>query len=261
MSESTPFKQDFEANDHGSQEEADELAKQNKPRSQARLIRTSLFVSVLGNISLAVCCVFLSLLLYSERCQPCEGRTAAKSSSSLSECYCCLWRKEVLILLALTALPGIEQETEMPIRFGWQYYAATVEEMEQVDRNWERINSDAGVVSIPHAKLAQAGVLPAQDDPSDPSKGVLSLQAYHSLHCLVSPEKSPCRKALAPTLTGELENNQTHYARTGAGRAAVYSLWARNALPWIAASRYRLQCRRLNASSRTGRFPISAQVP
>lgn len=74
----------------------------------------------------------------------------------------------------------------MPVRFAWEYYAGTIADMDQVDRNWDAINPDLGVVSLPNESLAQLGAIPLGIDPSDSKKSWTWLRAYHSLHCLVS---------------------------------------------------------------------------
>ncbi|KAI8947361.1 hypothetical protein F4801DRAFT_592657 [Xylaria longipes] len=80
--------------------------------------------------------------------------------------------------------PGINKEVLLPIQYGWEYYADTVDDMEKVDRNWDALNPDIGWISMPQAEISQWGFCPGADDPSDPSMGVHTLQGYHSLHCL-----------------------------------------------------------------------------
>lgn len=82
--------------------------------------------------------------------------------------------------------PGVEEEILMPVNYGWEYYAERVGDMDQVDRNWDAINPDVGVVSAPQDDFLRWGVLPGTADPSDPSKGIQILHGYHSVHCLVS---------------------------------------------------------------------------
>lgn len=74
----------------------------------------------------------------------------------------------------------------MPVRYGWEYYAESVAGMDEVDRNWDNLNPDIGVLSLPRDQLDEWGVQILGDDPSDPSKALVWVRAAHSLHCLVS---------------------------------------------------------------------------
>lgn len=73
----------------------------------------------------------------------------------------------------------------MPVRYGWEYYAESVAGMEEVDRNWDILNPDVGVISLPRDELDKWGVQILGDDPSDPDKALVWIRASHSLHCLV----------------------------------------------------------------------------
>jgi hypothetical protein len=74
----------------------------------------------------------------------------------------------------------------MPVSYGWEYYAESVAGMDEVDRNWDDLNPDIGVLSLPRHQLDEWGVQALGDDPSDPSKALVWVRAAHSLHCLVS---------------------------------------------------------------------------
>jgi hypothetical protein len=77
----------------------------------------------------------------------------------------------------------------MPVQFGSDYYAETVARMEEVDRNWNAINIDVGVISIPRDEMVRWGLTPGEDDPSDHTRGIHALRGYHYLHCLVSGQQ------------------------------------------------------------------------
>ncbi|KAI8965298.1 hypothetical protein F5Y11DRAFT_313574 [Daldinia sp. FL1419] len=81
--------------------------------------------------------------------------------------------------------PGINDEKYIPIRWSNEYSSATIAGMDEVDRNWDDINASLGIVSISHGLAAKYGLPPSQDDPRDHSKGIYTIEAYHSLHCLV----------------------------------------------------------------------------
>lgn len=73
----------------------------------------------------------------------------------------------------------------MKVNYGWEYYADTVAKMDEVDRNWDNLNPDVGVVSLPHDTLDGWGVQKMGDDPSNPNNGLVWVRASHSMHCLV----------------------------------------------------------------------------
>jgi hypothetical protein len=78
----------------------------------------------------------------------------------------------------------------VPIRWEFEYSSATVAGMDEVDRNWGQIDASLGMVSVDHELAAMNGLPPSMNDPRDNSKGLYTLEAYHSLHCLVSSPKS-----------------------------------------------------------------------
>lgn len=58
--------------------------------------------------------------------------------------------------------------------------------MAEVDKNWNAIRAAHGIVAVDHQWAAANGLPPADSLPSDNNKGVYTISAYHSLHCLVS---------------------------------------------------------------------------
>lgn len=84
----------------------------------------------------------------------------------------------------------------MPVRYGWEYYAETVAGMDEVDQNWDDLNPDIGVLSLPRDQLDEWGVQILGDDPSDPSRALVWVRAAHSLHCLVSIIHRSLRRSL-----------------------------------------------------------------
>ena len=101
------------------------------------------------------------------------------------------------LLLTWPVPPGIDDEFYMPVNFGWEYAATTVDQMDDVDRNWAAINPDVGAVTFSREELARLGYAPGQDNPHDPSVGIHLVQAYHALHCLVCFTSCVCHLSLA----------------------------------------------------------------
>ncbi|KAK3318818.1 hypothetical protein B0H66DRAFT_591480 [Apodospora peruviana] len=163
MSESTRFKDDFESKDDFSDQVLeDELQHPRTAGLNSRRKDIALLLSVIGNVMLSF--AFVILLL--------SWKDASQSVATHSPTHNPL------------VPPGVDEEVIMPVTYGWEYYADAVAKMDQVDRNWDAINPDVGVVSASRADYLQWGVLPGKDDPSDPTKGIQGLRGYHSLHCI-----------------------------------------------------------------------------
>lgn len=207
MSESTPFKLDYDSQDDADNSRlshdtavqqhkkyaAKHDAHQTEARYSTRLRDVSLLISIIGNIcfSIALLVVVLPSLRRSDsNATLSDNALHAPSRNPLGELP-----RPIKPLLACSQLnsscpdlviPGVEDNVWMPVRFNWDYYAASVDGMDQVDRNWDAINPDVGVVAVPHEELTRWGVTKLKSLPSNSSMGFHFMQGYHSLHCLVS---------------------------------------------------------------------------
>ncbi|TVY83823.1 Cyclochlorotine biosynthesis protein R [Lachnellula suecica] len=81
--------------------------------------------------------------------------------------------------------PEIDIQRLIPNRWISDYSSADSSGMAEVDKNWNAIRAAHGIVAVDHQWAVENGLPPADDLPSDHSKGVYTLEAYHSLHCLV----------------------------------------------------------------------------
>ncbi|KAI1758775.1 hypothetical protein GGR53DRAFT_205466 [Hypoxylon sp. FL1150] len=80
--------------------------------------------------------------------------------------------------------PETGKVISIPVHWANEYSSATTAGMEEVDQNWDNIDASLGLVSISHELAAKHGLLGAMNDPRDRSKGIYTLEGYHSLHCL-----------------------------------------------------------------------------
>ena len=74
----------------------------------------------------------------------------------------------------------------MPVRFVSNYSSAGVAGMEQVDQNWNAIIGSHGIVAVDHQWAASKRLPVSESLERDASKGIYTLEAYHSIHCLVN---------------------------------------------------------------------------
>ncbi|KAL8650359.1 MAG: hypothetical protein Q9210_003864 [Variospora velana] len=73
----------------------------------------------------------------------------------------------------------------------WSAYGSSDEnQTAAVDAAWEAIHPAHGIVVIDHKWAAEQQLPASMDFPSDKSKGVYELEAYHMLHCLTRMRKS-----------------------------------------------------------------------
>ncbi|KUI73175.1 hypothetical protein VM1G_09144 [Cytospora mali] len=182
MSESTPFKLDFEPDDSSSRDASQEFGPVREPRaaSKSRFKDIILLVSIISNIVIVLACAFF--LFSTTQVDEYSGNKPLKPTGPLIP-------------------PGIEEEVSMPIRYGWEYYAESVAGMEEVDRNWDKLNPDIGVISLPRDKLDEWGVQILGNDPSDPNKAWVWIRASHSLHCLKLVRQTILQLAKGENLT------------------------------------------------------------
>ncbi|KAI0802499.1 hypothetical protein GGR55DRAFT_665882 [Xylaria sp. FL0064] len=162
MSESTPLALDLDIEDESMDTRFRRLVRRERAKFDFRP-KIIMVVSIAINVAFSV--AFLVFLLsWKHTCTWGDSETESNHSPFVP--------------------PGINDEVLLPIQYGWQYYADTVEDMEKVDRNWDALNPDIGWISMPQAELSRWGYRPGSDNPSDPSMGVHTLQGYHSMHCL-----------------------------------------------------------------------------
>lgn len=91
----------------------------------------------------------------------------------------------VYLLSLCTVSSDIDIQRWVPSRFTSDYSSADASGMEQVGRNWNAIHASHGIVAVDHQWAAEHGLPLADSLQRDSSKGVYTLEAYHSLHCLV----------------------------------------------------------------------------
>ena len=73
----------------------------------------------------------------------------------------------------------------------WSSYSSIVPEQDlAVDKLWNDILPAHGIVAVDHAWAVERQMPATMSLPSDSSKGVYIIDAYHQLHCLVSMEVS-----------------------------------------------------------------------
>ena len=78
---------------------------------------------------------------------------------------------------------GLEQWTQYT---WWSKYSSIVPEQEPaVDEVWDNVLPAHGVVAVDHQWATERQMPATMSLPSDPSKGVYIIDAYHQLHCLV----------------------------------------------------------------------------
>lgn len=73
------------------------------------------------------------------------------------------------------------------VRFPWSTgYGPEITNHSLADERWEALNINAGIVALPDKWATEHNLPPTQRFPWDPTKGVYTLSAFHTLHCLVS---------------------------------------------------------------------------
>lgn len=69
----------------------------------------------------------------------------------------------------------------------WSSYSSINPDQDQaIDKLWDDVLPAHGIVAVDHAWAAGKQMPATMSLPSDPSKGVYIIDAYHQLHCLVS---------------------------------------------------------------------------
>ena len=183
MAESTPF-----INASGDQESFDNIEYTDKEEMKHTVPRGVLFSPKLKDLALSISVlltVFLLMNVALQRNSPLLNGRPGPGRVNLCK------YKQIVLFLILNAYESpvtadVDQERLIPMRFYSDYSSVDASGMRQVDLNWDAINSEHGIVALDHEWAAEKGLPRAQDLPSDPSKGVYSLEAYHALLCLVS---------------------------------------------------------------------------
>ena len=86
---------------------------------------------------------------------------------------------------------GLEKWTQYT---WWSNYSSIAPEQEPaVDEVWDKVLPAHGIVAVDHQWAAERQMPATMSLPSDSSKGVYIIDAYHQLHCLV---RVPRPKAL-----------------------------------------------------------------
>ena len=87
--------------------------------------------------------------------------------------------------------PAIDRLHRNQVHFISKYSAGDTQGMDEVDANWKKIQETHGTVAIDRSFAASLGLPIGDSLHADPSKSVYVLEAYHSVHCLVSPQPDP----------------------------------------------------------------------
>ncbi|KAI9666609.1 MAG: hypothetical protein M1821_004545 [Bathelium mastoideum] len=148
-----------------------------------------------------------SLGFSKEACDPMEknkdtGRHRFRNDNLLLLMAVIILLLTIVIIYDRTAIPGtnrgdnlpyslgtgvdsaINEVQWVPVRFVSNYSSKGVAGMEQVDDNWDAITSTHGIVAVDHQWAASKGLPVSTSLERDPNKGVYTLEAYHSIHCL-----------------------------------------------------------------------------
>jgi hypothetical protein len=85
----------------------------------------------------------------------------------------------------------LQLPNELWVRYGWWSKYSTNDHLNstaarEVDEAWDEIKPGHGVVALDQQWAAAQGLPASMSLPSDNSKGVYILDAYHQIHCLVS---------------------------------------------------------------------------
>lgn len=87
---------------------------------------------------------------------------------------------------------GLETHPAKWIPYHWwsEYGSSDDNQTAAVDAAWAAIHPAHGIVAIDHKWAAERQLPAAMNFPSDSSKGIYELEAYHMLHCLTRMRKS-----------------------------------------------------------------------
>ena len=88
-------------------------------------------------------------------------------------------------LIARTAAFTNSEEKWIPYLWYSDYSDGHGETTEAIDQAWDNIVAAHGIVALDHQWAAERALPPSHSLPSDHSKGVYILDAYHQIHCLV----------------------------------------------------------------------------
>jgi len=116
----------------------------------------------------------------------------------------------------------------------WTDYSTRHHQSEELsDKMWDAIVPAHGIVAVDHEWAAAKNLPDSMSMPSDPSKGVYIIDAYHQLHCLKIVRKTFFEIARGEPLTYPL-GHSTHcfdsfrqYVQCTAGDTLLYS-WGKN---------------------------------
>ena len=94
----------------------------------------------------------------------------------------------------------------IPFQWWSTFSSPNATDIQSVDSAWDGIAKDFGLVAVDHEWAEKRGAPPTMDLPSDPTKGIYVVEAYHTLHCLVFPNPSSEIAVESPYLTRTDEN-------------------------------------------------------
>lgn len=78
---------------------------------------------------------------------------------------------------------GLTRNLSIPWTLEGPYFNA---DEDLADEAWEAISIDAGAIALADGYVSKMGLPVSQRFPWDDEKGIYNINAYHSLHCLVS---------------------------------------------------------------------------
>ena len=143
----------------------------------------------LALLSLLTLVLFSLITIHTVKASSLRNLTQSGSLSKYNKQYCCTRRP-----LTPKVDPDIDRRLPVPYRWISEYASRTAAGMDEVDRNWDAIKPVHGIVAVDHKWAAEKGLPPSTSLGSDEGKGVYTIAAYHSLHCLVGNHLQPLPK-------------------------------------------------------------------
>ena len=92
---------------------------------------------------------------------------------------------------SLFAASNVHSGEWIPYTWWSQYSSADVEKGPRIDKAWEAIIPAHGLVAVDRQWAAEQNLPASMNLPSDSSKRVYIIDAYHQIHCLVRPLYPP----------------------------------------------------------------------
>ena len=111
-------------------------------------------------------------------------------------------------------LAGLSAELAIPWVQNTEFSTGNISEASKL---WEAIDFDSGVVALDLESMREEGIPQSQPFPWDHSKGLYIVNAYHSIHCLVSVGPECCKIRILIVVKA---NNTSFYYRVEYREAA-----------------------------------------